>query len=107
MSAGELDQRISLQRLTLTPDGVGGSTEAWEEYAAVWARVRPQRGRERQESERQEATREYRVKIRHRSDVLEADRIVWRERQLNIRVLHDKGPRELYLEIDAELGEAS
>lgn len=106
MSLGGLDDRISLQRVTLTADGQGGSTESWSEYAAVWARVRPMKGRERQASERQEATADYVVRIRYRDDVLEADKIVWRGREMNIRFIPDGGPRAHFLDIEAEMGAA-
>lgn len=104
---GELDERVSLQRLTTAPDGVGGRTETWTEYAAVWAKVRAMKGRERDAAQRQEAAADYVVTIRYRDDVLAADRIVWRTRELNVRFPRDAGPRPQYLEIEAELGAAS
>ena len=101
---GRLDQRVSLQHRTLTDDGAGGGTETWTEYAEVWANVRPMSGRERQNAMRAEASSNYVIVIRHRSDVLESDKVVWRDRDLNIRFVKSEGPRPLYLEMEAELG---
>ena len=103
MNAGQLDQRIELQRLTRTDDGYGGYVETWTTYASVWANVRPLSGRERYQAQQTQANANYRITIRYRSDVLDADRIVWRGQALNIRFRADGGPREQWLPIDAEL----
>lgn len=105
--AGMLDQQVSLQHRTLTDDGAGGATEAWTEYAAVWALVRPMSGRERENAMRNEATSNYLVVVRYRSDILERDRITWRGTNLNVRFVKDAGPRPLFLEIEVERGVSS
>lgn len=49
MSAGAKDQPITLQRNTRTPDGAGGSTQAWADFTDVpnvWANVTAKSGRE-------------------------------------------------------------
>lgn len=104
---GELTERISLERQTRIKDGAGGSAVAWSEYAEVWALVRPMSGRERQHAMREEATANYLVVIRYRGDVLDSDRITWRGRRLNIRFRKDRGPRPLWLEMEAEMGATS
>lgn len=103
MRAGDLDQRIELQRLTRMPDGGGGYSEEWTTYATPWASVRPMSGRERYHAQQTQASANYRVTIRYRADVQDADRILWRGRVLNIRFRADAGPRDLYLTIDAEI----
>lgn len=103
---GKLDERISFERKTLTPDGSGGASESWAEYAEVWASVRPMSGRERERAMRNESAADYLITIRRR-EILATDRIVWRERYLNIRFVKDAGPRAHYLEIEAELGAAT
>lgn len=100
---GELDQRIKLLRKTNTPDGIGGFTTAWNEYAELWAHVRPMSGREREQSMRTEAAAMYLVVIRQRKDVVEGDAIEWMERNLNIRFVKQRG-RAAFLEIEAEIG---
>lgn len=102
--AGQLDQRISLQRKSRVRDGAGGATETWTEYAEVYAMVRPMTGRERQNAERAEALSDYVVVIRYRSGILPSDRIEWRGRKLNIRFIRNQGPRTSWLEIEAEMG---
>lgn len=101
---GELTERVKLFHKTRTPDGVGGAVVAWEQYAELWALVRPMSGREREQAMRQEASSLYLVVIRNRADVLDADTIEWQGRNLNIRFSKGRGTRAPFLEIEAELG---
>jgi len=101
---GELDQRVTLESATLAGDGAGGATQSWAAYATVWAKVRPMTGRERMHAERQEASADYLVVIRRRSDVLEKHRVGWRGRYLNVRFVREAGPRKAYLVLEAEMG---
>lgn len=109
MDVGQLDERITFKRKTLTRDGMGGASETWAAVSdgTMWAKLRPLTGRERTEADRTEAKADYLVTIRYRADLLASDRIEWRDRQLNIRLIRDAGPRAQFLEIEAELGEQS
>lgn len=104
--AGDLDQRIELQRASRTRTSSGGATPSWATYATVWAQVRPMTGRERENAQRQEAAANYMVVVRYRSDLLESDRIKWGDRYLNVRFMKREG-RIPFLEIEAELGKAT
>jgi len=104
---GKLDQRITLQSKTLTPDGGGGSTEAWGNLAAdptVWAAVKPMTGSEIMREGGDVAVAMYRFIIRNRSDLDERFRIVWEGSSYNIRQVQREGGRALYLTIIAERG---
>lgn len=48
MRAGELDRRIVIEDLTDGKDDYGGKTEIWSNFATVWAKKIPMRGREYQ-----------------------------------------------------------
>ena len=101
---GELTERITLHRRTLTDDGAGGATEVLTQYAAVWAHVRPLSGDERQAAGRTGASRSYLIVLRRLGDVREKDIARWGGRDLNIRFIRGRGARELYLELEAEAG---
>jgi SPP1 family predicted phage head-tail adaptor len=47
MKAGTLNKRATFQSLVTTPDGAGGSTQAWADYVTVWAQLSPERAREK------------------------------------------------------------
>jgi SPP1 family predicted phage head-tail adaptor len=104
VQAGDLDQRVKLYHRALRGDGSGGATNTPSLYATVWAKVDPVRGAENKQAQRQDAVSNYIVTIRSRTDVVEGDTIVWRSRTMNVRFVHNKGPREQWLRIDADLG---
>ena len=104
---GELNQRVTLERKTRAQDGVGGATSTWATIATVAALVRPLTGREREHAGRREATADYLVVIRARDDLVEANRLGWEGRKLNIVVIRNRGTRTQFLEIEAVLGGSS
>jgi len=109
MSSGALDQLVTLQAFTKTPDGGGGTVETWADFAAdptVWADVFPLSGREGVEDGAHNATGMWAFKIRNRQDVNETHRIMWEGAPYNIRRVARRGSRELYLTIEAERGVA-
>lgn len=107
--AGQLDQRITLQHFTAAPDGIGGTVEAWVDLTLrpkIWAHVTPRVGRELAEQGRTNASQFATFTIRHRDDVSELSRILWRGEAWNIRRVIRKTPRAQYLDLDAERGVA-
>lgn len=104
IGAGELDQRVTLQRPDSTPDGRGGVTKGWSDIATVWARVRPIAGRERAAAGQIEAAATYRVTIRRRTDVTADCRILWQGVAMNIRFAPASGSRAMWTVIDCDAG---
>lgn len=76
MKAGQLDQRVTVERFTSTEDELGQPIESWAPLFTCWAAVEPLTGREFIAA--QAAVREItaRVKMRYRPGVTAADRIV-------------------------------
>ncbi len=46
MSAGALNEKITIERETTTGDGSGGSSSSWAQIAAPWSKAKPVRGTE-------------------------------------------------------------
>lgn len=110
VETGQLDQKITLQRLAKTADGYGGATSAWADYdtnASVWAHVRAKAGRESTDEGRMTASFIVLFTIYNRTDIDPRDRIVWNGETYNIRGLRTEGGRRLMLVIEAERGVAS
>ena len=106
---GKLDQRIEINRVSArTPDGLGGFTETVTKLTDAWAAVNPKGGREQSLADRLDAaaTVVFRIRVRPDLELLENDRIVWKGRQYNIRVIEDAGNRVMYWDILAERGVA-
>jgi len=75
--ASDLRHRVALQQPADTPDGAGGYTRAWTTIATVWAQVTPGTGGERVIAHGLREQSPYDVRIRYRSDVTAAWRILW------------------------------
>lgn len=107
MAIGRLDQRITFQSYTTVSDGAGGQEKTWADLASVpsvWAQVLPGGGGERFEEDRDNARQVVVFRVRTRTDITEAMRVVWRGVNYNIRSLPDLGTRDLYMRIEAERG---
>lgn len=106
---GLADQRVTFQRYAETSDGIGGTTQAWADFATtptVWAKVTPRIGSEKLEEGRVNASGMATFTVRYRSDVTETDRLIWRGEAWNIRRIMRKSGRNLWLDIEAERGVA-
>jgi SPP1 family predicted phage head-tail adaptor len=78
ITAQELNTKIALQRVTLTIDDEGYSTEAWTEYGQAFARVDTMLGREYLAAAQVQAEDNVKVTMRWRGDVNAADRLIMR-----------------------------
>lgn len=102
-SAGELDQRVTLQHEVFVEDGMGGGTHTWETFAVVWSKIRPMTGAERQDADRVESSANYAAVIRYRDDVDEGDILLWKGEPFNIRFVREV-PRDRFLMLEIERG---
>lgn len=95
MRAGELNQRIDIQKPNLAQDETSGEMVAsWGALATVWARVRPMGGAERFEANRENAERTLLFRIRHRTDIDEQMRIVHDSDNYDIERIDEIGQNE-------------
>lgn len=110
MRPGQLDQRITLERVIEVPDGLGGVTRSWAALASnpdVWAAVRAVGGDEGVTRGQVAARQQFEVTIRARDDLTEADRVLWRGDELNIRHIERWGGRAMYMTLKVERGIAN
>ena len=104
--AGDLDQRIVIQRPDMVEDEGGGRSQGWTEFAWVWADAWPVGGQERAAAAKIEAATMVRFKIRRLFGLDTTMRVIWQGKAHNIRAIADAGRREPFLTIDAEAGVA-
>lgn len=69
ISSGELDQRITIERLTVARGVLGGHEEAWSDLATVWAKSRDLSGRELYNAQAVGSAVTQCIAIRTRADV--------------------------------------
>lgn len=77
VSAGELDQRVTLQQRASGQDSLGQASGAWQDVATVWARREPLRGRELFAAGEMQASADVRFTIRWRTAVTASMRVLW------------------------------
>jgi SPP1 family predicted phage head-tail adaptor len=106
MRPGKLDQRIAIQRETLTDDGYGGQNVSLSTLATVWAEIVPLVGREQEYGQQLQASNIVTFNIRYRDDIKLDDRVLWNGEQYNIRALPPPSTRKMYRMIEAERGVA-
>lgn len=110
MAAGNMDQRITLRRLTRTSDGAGGFTKTWADFETnptVWAGVTFRAAKEDLQEGRPNASQLVNFEIYNRDDVSELDALIWEGETYNIRVIRRYGSRPLKMWLDAERGVAN
>jgi SPP1 family predicted phage head-tail adaptor len=102
VNPGRLRHLITLQRLTDTPDGVGGFTREWATYLTTYAEVLSQAGRESLVAGTIQGVTPYRITMRYQTDIRTADRILFGDLQLNVRSITDLDGRRRWSEIFAD-----
>jgi SPP1 family predicted phage head-tail adaptor len=106
---GELRERIAIERATTTPDSHGGQNVTWNRVYTngVWAKVQSVRGREEERQGRLSTVEAYVITVRFGISATPLDRVVWRDKTLNIRAAADReGTREWWT-LECEAGVAT
>lgn len=103
MKAGDLRDRITIQRATSGDDGYGNVIASWADLATIWANIRETPGKETVAAGRIEASRTATIRVRASSlsrSISAADRVVARGQVWNIRsvIEIDRATLELLVE---------
>lgn len=86
---GRLRLRLTLEKPTPVPDGLGGATMEWDAVATLAAEVSPLKGEERSVGEGLVDTTRHRIVVRCRDDVSPGDRFRLGARVFTIRSVTD------------------
>lgn len=105
--AGELNQKIQIQRLVYTDNDIGGSVQKWLPRCSVWAKITPTASSENALSMGVNSKTTYEILIFNRSDIEPSDRIQWGDRAMNIVDPQFMGMQEMFLKIIVESGVGS
>lgn len=84
LSAGQFDQRVTIQQKSVTRSAIGEEVPTWATFATVWARVEPIRGREFFAAAQMQSATDHRVTIRYRTGITRDMRVLWRGIPLDI-----------------------
>lgn len=104
MQAGRLDQRVTIERATITQDDWGQVTETWAPLATVWAAVEPLNGREFIAAASVQSEVTTRMRLRYRNDLASTDRITHEGTVYDIQAIINprSGDAELVLMCEAK-----
>lgn len=95
MKAGPLNSRVTIQQPGTVQDDIGQPVPGWVELATVWANIRNLRGAEAIRSDKEVSTVQTSIRIRRRTDVTAAMRVVYGPSTYEIKaVLPDEGERD-------------
>ncbi len=106
VSAGELDQRITIEQKSSTQAANGEPVTTWSPIAELWAKVRQITGREQIAAQQVQSPADARFVIRRRSGITpDQHRLVWRGQHYDITGQPaEVGPHRQWLEIMATAG---
>ena len=102
----ELRQRVVLQRRSEVMDAGGGVNLSWTDIAELWAGVTPISGNEVIQAMRVQPTQNFLIRLRYRNDITPANRLIFKQRVLNIRSVKNVNERNQWLECRCEEGVA-
>ena len=99
MNPGQLDQRVTVERLEQGQDEYGGPLTTWATVFTTWAAVEPLAGREYIAAAAAQSEVTTRIRLRYRPGMTSADRVTHEGREFNIVSVIDykSGNRELVL----------
>lgn len=100
--AGELNERVTIQRRTVARDAIGGQIETWQVRAQLWAKVQPMSAGEQYRRQQIQAKADWKLTIRYNGDVLPSDRVSWRGHTAEIRGILNPDMRRRFLELSCE-----
>lgn len=86
LDPGKMRQRVTLQRDHLT-DAAGVEKRTPENYATPWAAVEYLSGSEAMRAKQVDASVNVKVTLRYRTDVKAQDRVIYRGRTMQIKVV--------------------
>lgn len=99
MKAGQLDQRVTVERFTSTEDELGQPIETWAPLFTCWAAVEPLTGREYLAAQAAVSEVTARIRMRFRPWMTSQDRVIHNGTTYGIESVIDvrSGNRELVL----------
>ncbi|MBB6581656.1 phage head closure protein [Ralstonia solanacearum] len=104
MQRGKYNRRIVLQRREKGRAPSGQPVDAWVDVARPWARVLGQNGREFIASDRETAEREVSLRIRYRTDVTAAWRVILRDQPCDIKAVLPDEERRQHVDLVVTVG---
>lgn len=101
MNIGDLNKRITIQKLTSTVNENGFPQEKWDNYITSWSSVSNLNGREFLAAQAIQAEKTIKFIIRYTENIDETMRIFFKGKQYNITFIDDIKYSKTFMEIRA------
>jgi SPP1 family predicted phage head-tail adaptor len=102
MNPGDLDKRITFQRLTTTTNENGFEIETLEDFKTVWAKVSNLHGREYFEAAAVQAENTVKFTIRYLEGIDPSMKILFQGKEYNITSIDNIKYKNRFIEIKAQ-----
>jgi SPP1 family predicted phage head-tail adaptor len=102
VQAGKLRDQVTINRWLSSADPQWGAGGGWVSMDTIWAGVTPVNGTEKFVSQAVQAEATHMVKVRYRPDITTKDRLLYRNRTLELLSVLDVDGRRRELEIVAK-----
>ena len=89
LDAGVLRHRVSIETVTQTPAGLGGSTETWAEWRSIWAHIEPIRADMRERASQTDELVTHRIHMRQPLAITSEMRLRKGARTFSIDAIYD------------------
>lgn len=99
MNPGDLNKRITIQTKTSVADGIGGFNDTVATFCETWAGIWPVSGKEIVSNQQLVGQVSHRVRIRYRSGVTSAMKILYGTRTFNISSVVDPNEAHEWLDL--------
>lgn len=93
MIIGRMHDRIAIQSPTESYSPSGETTLSWEPFAEVWASVDGLSSRDILQAQQANVIASHRIRIRHMDGVTHLQRVVWRDKTMEIASVTDRDNR--------------
>lgn len=104
ITSAQLNRKVELQQLNKTATATGGFTESWASVAFVWAKIKNTSGSELLHADQLGAVAFSDFTIRHRANINEMMRIVYRGVNYQIRHINNIEEADLWMIVKGERG---
>ena len=102
IGAGDLRERVTIQRRSVTRDAVGAQIEAWQVRMTAYAMVAPMGAGEQYRRQQIQAKADWKITVRYTGDVIPSDRVNWRGRTFEVKGILNPDMRRRFLELACE-----
>ncbi len=101
VNAGELRHRITIRKPSVTQDDIGNEIVSWGDFVKTWAAAQNLHGSEYFAAAARQAEKTVKFKIRYVRGIDTTMRIVFRDKEYDIKSVDDITYRGIFLEIKA------